>query len=219
MVELDAATTARYVYNSNRLDGIALSEAQTLAALGGAHAPTEVLTGEDGKEYEAEVALGHERALKGMLLMAGNGAPFSHDTIRTLHRALMGELLLSAGEYRECTLRYKGLLIASPPDRLPERMDWFVGLVNSGLQKATDPHKLSWRIHHEFITLHPFIEGNGRMARLLLNLVRLRRGLDLTIVPFENRDKYSRAIIEFQQQKIQRDRERMASAEGPIPEA
>ena len=219
MAELDAVTTARYVYNSNRLDGLALSEEQTQRALRGGYDPGDLLTGEDGKEYELEVVVGHERALKGMLLMAGDGAPVTHDSIRALHRALMGELLLSAGEYRECTLRYKGLLIASPPDRLPERMEWFVGLINSGLKKATDPHKLSWRIHHEFITLHPFIEANGRMARLLLNLVRLRRGLDLTIVPFENRDKYSRAIIEFQQQKIQRDRDRMASAEGPIPEA
>lgn len=219
MAELDAVTTARYVYNSNRLDGLALSEEQTQRALQGAYAPGDLLTGEDGKEYEAEVVLGHERALKGMLLMAGNDAPVTHDSIRTLHRALMGELLLSAGEYRECTLRYKGLLIASPPERLQERMEWFVGLVNSGLKKSTDPHKLSWRVHHEFITLHPFIEANGRMARLLLNMVRLRRGLELTIVPFENRDKYSRAIIEFQQQKIQRDRDRMASAEGPIPEA
>ena len=57
------------------------------------------------------------------------------------------------------------------------------------------------------------------MARLLMNLVRLRKGLDLTIVPFENRDKYSRAIIEFQQQKLRRDHERSASGEHPIPEA
>lgn len=220
MAELDADTTARYVYNSNRLDGLALSEEQTQRALRGGYDPGDLLTGEDQKEYEPEVILGHERALKGMLLMAGSATPVSHDTIRTLHRALMGELLLSAGEYRECTLRYKGLLIASPPQRLPERMEWFVGLINSGLKKSTDPHKLSWRIHHEFITLHPFIEANGRMARLLLNLVRLRRGLEMTIVPFENRDKYSRAIIEFQQQKLQRDRERSAaSGEHPIPEA
>lgn len=219
MADLDAATTARYVYNSNRLDGLALSEEQTQRALRGGYDPGDVITGEDGKEYEPEVVVGHERALKGMLLMAGTDAPVTHDSIRTLHRALMGELLLSAGEYRECTLRYKGLLIASPPDKLQERMEWFVGLINSGLARATDPHKLSWRVHHEFITLHPFIEANGRMARLLLNLVRLRRGLDLTIVPFENRDKYSRAIIEFQQQKIQRDRQRSAaSAEGPIPD-
>jgi Fic family protein len=220
MVELDPDTIARYVYHSNRLDGIGLSEAQTRAVLAGGD---DTLTGEDGKDYEPEVVRGHERALRGAVLMARTDAPISHEGIRALHRALMGELLLSAGEYRECTLRYKGLLIASPPEKLQERMEWWVNLVNSGLAKATDAHKLSWRMHHEFITLHPFIEGNGRMARLLLNVVRLRRGLDLTIVPFEHRDKYSRAIIEFQQQKIRREQERASgqhdslSGEGQIP--
>ena len=128
-----------------------------------------------------------------------------------LHRTLMGNLLLSAGEYRECVLRYKGLLIASPPQYLAERMAWLVNLINTGLERAQDPHKFSWRIHHEFITLHPFIEANGRMARLLLNLVRLRRQLDLTTVPYDNREVYSRAIIEFQQQKIARAQEKAGS--------
>jgi Fic family protein len=222
MVDLGLDTTAKYVYHSNRLDGIGLSEDQTRVIVQAGSGPGS-LQGEDGKDYEPEVVLGHDRALKAMLLMAESKADLTHDSICALHKALMGELLLSAGEYRECSLRYKGLLIASPPDKLRERMDWFVGLVNSGLKKSSDPHKLSWRVHHEFITLHPFIEGNGRMARLILNLVRLRRGADLTIIPFEHRDKYSKAIIEFQQQKIKRDQEKQASgeyrvsSEGPIP--
>jgi Fic family protein len=222
MVDLGLDTTAKYVYHSNRLDGIGLSEEQTRTLLQAGGGPG-TLAGEDGKDYEPEVVIGHDRALKAMLIAAENQNDITHDTICALHKALMGELLLSAGEYRECSLRYKGLLIASPPDKLKERMDWFVGLTNSGLKKSTDPHKLSWRIHHEFITLHPFIEGNGRMARLLMNLVRLRRGADLTIIPFEHRDKYSKAIIEFQQQKIKRDQEKQVSGEyrvsgeGPIP--
>lgn len=218
MAEHDFETAARFVYHSNRLDGLALSEEQTKSTLRSGIAGVS-LTGEDGKDYEAEVILGHERAFRSMVLMARGDAPVSHETICALHKALMGELLLSAGEYRECSLRYKGLLISSPPEKLKDRMEWFVGLSNSGLAKSTDPHKLSWRIHHEFITLHPFIEGNGRMARLLLNFIRLRRGLDLSIIPFDNRDKYSRAIIEFQQQKLRRDHERSASGEHPIPEA
>lgn len=209
---LDPDTTARYVYHSNRLDGLGLSEAQTRDILAGKVDPKATLTGEDGKEYEAEVVLGHRRALEAMTSLAKAGAPLTPDTIKALHKALMGELLLSAGEFRECTLRYKGLLIASPPEGLPDRVRWLTELVNSGLATSTDPHKLGWRAHHEFITIHPFIEANGRMARLLMNLVRLRRGLEVSIVPFENRDKYSKAIIEFQQQKIRRDQEKAGKA-------
>jgi Fic family protein len=201
---LDPNTIARYVHHSNRLDGIGLSEKQTRDVLARTVDATATLTGEDGKEYEAEVVLGHERALKAMLVLVEQGAPLTTEHIKALHKALMGELLLSAGEYRECALRYKGLLIQSPAEGLPERVQAYVDVFNAGMSKTTDAHKLSWRVHHEFITLHPFIEGNGRMARLLLNLVRLRKKLELTIVPFEQRDKYSKAIIEFQQQKIAR---------------
>ena len=210
----DDDTIARYVYHSNRLDGVTLDEAATRRVLDGkANGPVQ---GEDGREFEPEVVMGHKRALLGMQLLAEDGKPLDEEQLKNLHRALMGELLLSAGEYRECNLRYKGLLIASPPDRLGERMAWLVNLVNSGLEKAQDAHKFSWRIHHEFITLHPFIEGNGRMARLLMNLIRIRRDLPITIVTYEDREKYSKAIIEFQQQKIARAREKMrASGLGP----
>jgi len=206
----DEQTKARYIYHSNRLDGITLSEPETRQILAGQVLGT--VRAKDGKEYEADVVLGHRKAFDLMVSLAHAGRAVSEDDILGLHKALMGELLLSAGEYRECSLRYKGLLIASPPEHLPERVQWLVKLVNSGIDRAQDPHKFSWRAHHEFITLHPFIEGNGRMARLLLNLVRLRRGLDLSIVPFEGREQYSHAIVEFQQQKIARAQEKKAQA-------
>jgi Fic family protein len=208
----DKDTTTRFVYHSNRLDGLGLTEAQTREVLDGKVAAGGSLESTDGKSLEAEVVLGHRRAFDAMVALARGKDPIATTAVLALHKALMGELLLSAGEWRECTLRYKGLLITSPAEGLAERMQRFCDLLNSGLAKSTDAHKLSWRIHHEFITIHPFIEANGRMARLLLNLVRLRRGLDLTIVPFENRDKYSKAIIEFQQQKIRRDQEKKAQA-------
>lgn len=204
---------AAYVYNSNRLDGITIGEAETVRILAGGVDPETEVQGEDGRSFEAEVVIGHADALRGMALMAQGDTPVSEAQLLLLHKTLMKNLLLSAGEYRECTLRYKGLLIASPPQHLGERMAWLVNLVNTGLELAQDPHKFSWRIHHEFITLHPFIEANGRVARLLLNLIRLRKGLDLTIVPFANREAYSRAILEFQQQKIIRAREKANSPE------
>ena len=207
----DAATTTAYVYNSNRLDGITLGEAQTRALLvTPGQDPDAMVAGEGGREFEAEVVLGHRRALESMAALARGARPLDEAAIQGLHKDLMGELLLSAGEYRECTLRYKGLLIASPPEHLAERMTWLANLIRTGLERAPDAHKLSWRIHHEFITLHPFIEGNGRVARLLLNAIRLRKGLDLAVVRFDEREPYSRAILEFQQQKIRRAQEKTA---------
>ncbi|MEZ6187586.1 MAG: Fic family protein [Planctomycetota bacterium] len=199
---LDEQLAAHYVYHSNRLDGVTLTLRQTQEILAGGL--TEPQHGEDGREFEVELVLGHRRALGGMDMIAESGREITQDDVQNLHKMLMGELLLSAGEYRECQLRYKGVLIPSPPEYLGERMAWFVRLLNTGLKNAKDAHRFSWRIHHEFITLHPFIEGNGRMARLLMNLARIRRKLEVAVIPYESRVQYGDAILEFQKQKIER---------------
>ena len=198
---------ARYVYNSNRLDGVSLSEEQTLGILSGSIEKTDEtseLTGVDGKEWDLEYVLSHRRALDKVAELAAAKVPFSEELVLDLHKVLMGEILLAAGEYRECTLKYKGVLIASPPESLKPRMAALIELANKGLERTDKKDQLAWRIHHEFITIHPFIEANGRMARLLMNLIRLRAGLEVAIVRFEDREKYSKAILEFQQHKIQR---------------
>lgn len=209
-----ADVVARYVYNSNRLDGVSLSEEQTLGILNGSITKTDETTeleGTDGKEWDIEAVLSHKRALEKVGELAAANVPFSEELILDLHKVLMGEILLAAGEYRECTLKYKGLLIASPPESLKPRMGSLIELANRGLEKTDKKDQLAWRVHHEFITIHPFIEANGRMARLLMNLIRLRAGLDLAIVRFEDREKYSKAILEFQQHKIQRAQAKQSS--------
>jgi Fic family protein len=211
MFSIDVAT--RYVYNSNRLDGVSLSESQTRDVLEGRidKAATPEILAPDGKEYDLDVVLSHRRALERAAEIATSNAPFSEEIVLGLHTVLMGEILLAAGEYRECTLKYKGLLIASPPETLKARMEALVNLVNNSLQRTDKKEQLAWRVHHEFITIHPFIEGNGRMARLLMNLVRLRMGLEVAIVRFEDRDRYSKAILEFQQHKIDRAQSKASS--------
>jgi Fic family protein len=210
---------ARYVYNSNRLDGVSLTEEQTAGILNGSIVKTDdqpELTGADGKEWDIDSVTSHKKALEKVGELAMANAPFSEEMILDLHKVLMGDILLAAGEYRECTLKYKGLLIASPPESLRPRTASLIELANKGLERSDKKDQLAWRIHHEFITIHPFIEANGRMARLLMNLIRLRAKLDLAIVRFEDREKYSKAILEFQQHKIQRAQERQGSTTGDV---
>ncbi len=53
--------------------------------------------------------------------------------------------------------------------------------------------------HLDFVTIHPFFDGNGRMARLLANLPVLRAGLPPIVIPAENRREYKQAISDYQQ--------------------
>lgn len=201
---------ARYIHGSNALDGVTLSLEQTaelVEGFGSISDSTE-FTAPGGKTFEAAIVLGHKRVFDAMMDFAKGRGVMSELRILEFHKLLMEELLLSAGEYRECSLKIKGLLIGSPPEGLKDRMPAFINLINNGLAKANNKEQLAWRVHHEFFTLHPFIEANGRMARLLLNYIRIRAGLGLAILGGNDRERYSKAIIEFQRQKIARARAR-----------
>ena len=212
----ETSVAVRYIFNSNRLDGISLSEDQTRQIIEGEldRATQSEAEAPDGKSFDLYVVTSHRDALDKVAEVASGGQPITEQTVLELHKTLMGELLLSAGEYRECTLNYKGIKIPSPPETIKPRMDALLNLINGGLKRAEKKDQLAWRVHHEFITIHPFIEANGRMARLLMNLVRLRAGLDVAIVRFEDRERYSKAILEFQEHKLAKARERGGNLES-----
>jgi len=53
-------------------------------------------------------------------------------------------------------------------------------------------------LHLSFVTIHPFFDGNGRMARLLANLPVLNAGLPPIVVPQEDRYRYKRCLSNYQ---------------------
>ncbi|GIW71681.1 MAG: hypothetical protein KatS3mg102_1223 [Planctomycetota bacterium] len=197
----DAERIAKYVYNSNRLDGVHIPFETTLELIVAASAAppaSEEVFGMDGKTYYVEHVTSHADAL-GFVQELAHRPPFTEEHIRELHGRLMRGVLLSAGDYRECTLRYRGIPPVAPAE-IPARLGRVLALMNEGLERARDKRLLAWQVHHEFIYVHPFIEGNGRMARLLLNLMRLRAGMNsIEIIPFANREQYLRSIIAYGQ--------------------
>ncbi len=132
----------------------------------------------DPAEINALEALGlaeaHVFALNELPLEADLDMP----TVLRLHQIAFGRLYHWAGKYRTTT-PLVGQLTLPTPGELPMRMYQLLNNTNFQIvqaQSTKDAVALLAAFHHEFVRIHPFTNGNGRIARLLTNLVAYKLG-------------------------------------------
>jgi Fic family protein len=115
--------------------------------------------------------------------------------IRTLHQLVMKKTDEEcAGKYRTSKVFIGGADYV-PPDALqiPHEMKnliiWF-----SKERKHLHPVEFAALLHHKLVSIHPFFDGNGRTARLVMNIVLMRTGYPLVVILKNDRKKYYRAL-------------------------
>ena len=101
-------------------------------------------------------------------------------------------------QYRKCGMRV-GDSICPRPELVPDMMNEWNQFIKNNFsyhtQSALDEQQeFVWKVHHWFLCIHPFEDGNGRTARLFLNQLRLAIGLPWYVVKFSEAYKYYRAI-------------------------
>lgn len=197
---IDLQTKITYVYHSNRLDGVTLSQDQTAALLQGEGSDDDEVVAPDEKSYEPAVVRSHGRVLDFVAEQAQAATPLTVALIQDLHRRLMDGVILSNGEFRECTLKSRGIP-PLPAEEIPNALGRLAKFANDGLASEDNLEHHGWRVHHEFLGVHPFIEGNGRLARLLMTYMRLRASLPLLVVRFEDQPKYAASILRYFEKK------------------
>lgn len=183
---------AKFIYNSNRLDGVHIDFDTTTSVLAGTYVE-DAIVGLDKRHYFREHVTSHYQALRFIEQLAVQ-PPYAEYHLREVHRRLMSDVILSAGEYRECTLRYR-MIPPVPAADIEQRLERVVAYMNDGFSNARDKAVLAWQVHHELLFVHPFIEGNGRTARLLYALMRTRAGLDMVSIPYGQHERYHRSIV------------------------
>ena len=188
--QLDAYYRIGTTYTSNALEGNSLTLTETKVLL------------EDGITiggkpirdcYEAS---GHAQAYDFMLETA-RSEPFtvSEDNILRLHRLFFQKIdPEKAGTYRSERTIITGTEYMPPlPEEVPELMQAFISEMNAKMQN-THPIVLSAFAHKKLVDIHPFIDGNGRTARLLMNLIVVSRGYQIISIPPILRTDYINAI-------------------------
>lgn len=175
-------------YTSNALDGNSLTEIETKIIL------EDGLTA-GGKSLRDHLeVLGHSQAYDLMWQLAGKKS-FSESDILSLHHLFFHRVdEKAAGSYRTVPVIVTGVRYQFPqPLDVPKLMQQFINSLET-LVSNSHPVKYAALAHLHFVLIHPFIDGNGRTARLLMNLVLLQQGYVITIIPPVTRREYLESL-------------------------
>jgi len=184
-------------YSSNAIEGNSLTETETKVII------------EDGitiggkplkDHYEA---IGHGEAYE-MLYRSARNQEIRENHIKDLHKIFFYRIdPKNAGKYRKQRVLVTGSEFLPPsPDKVPGLMQSLAREMPR-LRKKFHPVHFAALLHRELVTIHPFIDGNGRTARLLMNLALLQDGYPIAIIPPVLRAEYLDALRESQ--KVPRD--------------
>lgn len=190
------------IYNSNAIEGnkLSLGETQLVIEQG------LTITGKPLKDTVEAKNLSH--ALDYFYDLVLQLTPITLTDIRTIHKLILtGIDDRNAGIYRRVQVRISGSEFESPdPSRVELMMMEFGNWLNVVSNKEDtdnqvpfiDPIVVACAAHAWFVYIHPFVDGNGRTARLLMNLLLLREGYPLTIITTDDRERYYDALEKSQ---------------------
>lgn len=164
-------------YSSNALEGNSLTESETKVIL------EDGLTVGGKPLRDVLEAVGHGHAYDFMYTLATEQTIHIEDIKRfhsLFYQAIDRE---NAGNYRNQRVFISGSQYPLPAvDEVPLLMEQMAGNLNA-IRSKMHPVEFAARLHKEFVFIHPFVDGNGRVARLLMNLVLLQEGYPVVIIP------------------------------------
>jgi len=188
--QLDAYFRVGLTYSSNALEGNTLTLTETKILL------EDGLTAGGKPLRDCYEAIGHAKAYDFMLKTA-RSKPFifSEDMILQLHKLFyQGVDAENAGVYRNVQVIITGSEYIPPKaEDVPVAVKEFVKVLNSKWESA-HPIELAAFAHRKLVDIHPFVDGNGRTARLLMNLILINRGYQIISIPPILRRDYISAL-------------------------
>ena len=202
-----------WTYHSNAIEGNSLTYGETRALL--LHGVTAA-----GKPLKDHLDIkGHKEALDYLERFVQNGEPLTLTAIREMHKLLLGDpyevpaetsegqptrRTITPGDFKtqpnHVTTATGETHYYARPEEVPACMadlvDWQRETWPRVEAGEVQPIPFASDLHHRFAAIHPFDDGNGRMARLLMNLVLMRAGYVPAVLRQENRPAYYGALAQ-----------------------
>lgn len=168
-----------------------------------------------GKTLQEHLAIqGHSDAVKSLVEMAVGDKPLNEQDIFRLHCLIqtttMHDVYRPVGAWKMedngTQFEENGKIVwhdYPPAHETPKLMKQWISRFNVLVPKTWDDATLCYaKAHLSFVSIHPFFDGNGRMARLLANFPLLRYGFPPIIIPQSERKEYLRFYYTFQKTSI-----------------
>jgi len=171
-----------HTYHSNAIEGNTLTLRETKLVV------EEGITIGARSLREHLEAVGNAEAFYFVEELAQGIQPINHINVQKIHEIVTRGQLRESGKYRTENVRIAGA-IKSPPDfsKIIEQLDAYFHNI---YLMSTNAMEIAAYIHHRFVEIHPFIDGNGRVARLLTNLYLLSNGYPPLVLKKQDRNRY-----------------------------
>lgn len=180
-----------FTYNSNAIEGNTLTLRETQLVI------QEGITIRGKSLREHLEARNHPDAVNYVEKLAQKQTTIKQDDILKVHALLMrGIDDQNAGKYRNGQVRVAGAtFMPPPPSKIQSMINELLQTLHQNPEELT-PIELAAFFHHKLVYIHPFLDGNGRTARLLMNVILIRNGYPFTVLLKVDRPKYLRALSE-----------------------
>lgn len=176
-------------YHSNAIEGNSLSLQETQMVI------EDGVTFQEHSQREHLEAINHAAAYQLVLSLAERREPLAQRVILTVHSLVMNHLLETRGQFRKTPVFIRGSNMTPPPAWEVQRLmhEWVAWIFGEGLS-----YELVTRAaiaHHGFEAVHGFEDGNGRVGRLLLDLMLMQEGYPPALLLVDWRSDYIEALM------------------------
>ena len=185
---LNEEFTVEYTYNSNAIEGNTLTLRETDMVLRG-------LTIDSKPLQEHLEAINHKEAFDYVLTLVRDNVELTENIIKQIHSLVLADKRGDRGIYRHIPVRILGAahIPVQPYEiepKMTELLNWYHGSSDNIIRKLA-------KFHIEFEAIHPFIDGNGRTGRLLINLELMKAGYPPIDIKFADRVAYYKAFDQY----------------------
>ena len=178
----------KWTFNSNAIEGNTLTLQETKVVLEGI-----TIGGKNLREHFE--AINHKEAILFVEELVQKNELLNEQDIKSIHALILKNIdNPNAGKYRDINViisgsEHKPSQAVDIASKMQKFIEWY-----KKEHTTLHPVELAARVHVDFVGIHPFVDGNGRTSRLLMNLELIKHGFPPAIIKVENRLEYYNAL-------------------------